>query len=60
MNKALLSSKNMCWCTPQDLFNELNKEFDFVLDPAATAKSAKCRITAMVRPIPAAIIRQIR
>ena len=42
MNKALLSSKNMCWCTPQDLFNELNKEFDFVLDPAATAKSAKC------------------
>ena len=42
MNKALLSSENMCWCTPQDFFNELNKEFDFVLDPAATAKSAKC------------------
>lgn len=42
MNKALLSSKNMCWCTPQDFFNELNNEFNFVLDPAATEKSAKC------------------
>lgn len=42
MNKALLSSKNMCWCTPQDFFNKLNNEFNFVLDPAATEKSAKC------------------
>ena len=23
MNKALLSSKNMCWCTPQDFFDKL-------------------------------------
>ena len=23
MNKALLSSKNMCWCTPQDFFGNL-------------------------------------
>lgn len=42
MNKALLSSKNMCWCTPQDFFDELNEEFNFVLDPAATDKTAKC------------------
>lgn len=42
MNTALLSSKNMCWCTPQDFFDALNKEFDFVLDPAATDKTAKC------------------
>ena len=35
MNKALLSSKNMCWCTPQDFFDKLNAEFGFVLDPAA-------------------------
>lgn len=42
MNKALLSSKNMCWCTPQDFFNTLNEEFHFVLDAAATPKSAKC------------------
>lgn len=42
MNKALLSSKNMDWCTPQDFFDALNKEFDFVLDAAATEKTAKC------------------
>ena len=42
MNTALLSSKNMCWCTPQDFFNELNAEFNFVLDTAATDKTAKC------------------
>lgn len=42
MNSALLSSKNMCWCTPQDFFNKLNQEFHFVLDAAATAKTAKC------------------
>lgn len=43
MNKALLSSKNMCWCTPVDLFNELDQEFHFDLDPACTHKSAKCK-----------------
>lgn len=42
MNKALLSSKNMCWCTPQDFFDKLDSEFNFVLDPAATNKTAKC------------------
>lgn len=42
MNKATLSSKNMNWCTPQDFFEGLNKEFGFVLDAAATDKSAKC------------------
>ena len=42
MNKALLSSKNMCWCTPQDFFDALNREFSFTLDAAATDKTAKC------------------
>ena len=42
MNAALLSSKKMDYCTPQDLFDRLNDEFGFVLDAAATAKSAKC------------------
>lgn len=42
MNAALLASKNMCWCTPQNFFDELNAEFNFVLDPAATDKTAKC------------------
>lgn len=44
MNKVLLSSKYMNWCTPQDFFDELNQEFDFKLDAAATEKSAKCNI----------------
>ena len=42
MNSALLSSKDMSWCTPPDFFAELDQEFHFDLDPAATAKSAKC------------------
>lgn len=42
MNSALLSSNNMNWCTPQDFFEELDGEFNFVLDAAATDRSAKC------------------
>lgn len=42
MNAALLSSKKMDYCTPQDFFDRLNDEFGFVLDAAATAKSSKC------------------
>lgn len=42
MNSVLLSSKNMCWCTPQDFFDKLNEEFSFVLDVAATDKTTKC------------------
>jgi DNA N-6-adenine-methyltransferase (Dam). len=42
MNEALLSSKNLNWCTPQGFFDELNREFHFTLDAAATDKTAKC------------------
>ena len=42
MNRALLSSKKMDYCTPQDFFDVLNGEFHFVLDAAATEESAKC------------------
>ena len=42
MNAALLSSKKMDYCTPQDFFDCLNEEFHFTLDAAATDKSAKC------------------
>ena len=44
MNQALLSSKKMNWCTPQDFFDCLNEEFQFVLDAAASDKTAKCPI----------------
>lgn len=43
MNKVFFSSQNQCWCTPQSFFDELNKEFSFVLDPAATAQTTKCK-----------------
>lgn len=36
-----MSSKKMDWCTPQDFFDELNAEFGFVLDAAATEKTKK-------------------
>ena len=42
MNKALFSSQKMDWCTPDSLFEKLNKEFHFVLDAAATDQNAKC------------------
>ena len=36
------SSKSSEWETPQNLFDSLNKEFNFVLDAAATEENAKC------------------
>lgn len=42
MNEALLSSKKMDYCTPQEFFDRLNEEFRFTLDAAATDRSAKC------------------
>lgn len=44
MNNALLSSKKLDWCTPQDFFDKLNEEFGFALDAAATDKTAKCKL----------------
>lgn len=44
MNKALLSSNKMDWCTPQSFFDMLDAEFGFILDAAATSKSAKCEL----------------
>lgn len=40
--KTMLSSEKMDWETPQDFFNELNKEFKFTLDPCASKENAKC------------------
>ena len=43
MNAAVMfSSKTDEWSTPQDFFDELNKEFNFTLDPCATPENAKC------------------
>ena len=42
MNKVMYSSNSNEWETPQELFDELNKEFHFTLDPASTHDNAKC------------------
>jgi len=38
----MFSSKSDEWETPQDLFDKLNKEFNFTLDPCATKDNHKC------------------
>jgi len=43
MNTTLMfSSKEERWQTPQKFFDELNKEFNFTLDPSCQIDSAKC------------------
>lgn len=42
VNAMFFSATDM-WATPQNLFDELNAEFHFTLDPCATAENAKCK-----------------
>ncbi len=37
------SSKTNEWATPQDFFDELDREFHFELDVCATKENAKCK-----------------
>lgn len=41
-NDLMFSKKSDEWTTPQWLFDELNKEFNFTLDVAAIAENSKC------------------
>ena len=41
INKGLFTSKTPEWETPQDLFDELNKKFNFQFDVCATKENAK-------------------
>lgn len=43
INSGLFSSKTNEWATPLALFQELDKEFGFTLDPCATPQNAKCK-----------------
>lgn len=43
MDKCLLSTGKDDWETPNELFDELNKEFNFTLDPCSTDENAKCK-----------------
>jgi len=40
--ETLFSSKGIEWTTPIELFNQLDNEFHFTLDPCATKENAKC------------------
>lgn len=42
-NKAIFSRKSDEWTTPDDIFESLNKEFSFDLDPCSTEENHKCR-----------------
>ncbi len=42
MNKGMYMSKSYEYETPQSLFDELDKEFNFDLDPCASIKNKKC------------------
>ena len=39
---GMMSSLSNEWTTPQKLFDELNLEFKFTLDPCSTHENAKC------------------
>ncbi len=41
-NRVHFSSQSVEWATPDGLFQELDKEFHFTLDLAATENNAKC------------------
>lgn len=42
LNDGLFTSNSYEWATPQDLFDKLNTEFHFTLDPCATEENKKC------------------
>jgi site-specific DNA-methyltransferase (adenine-specific) len=42
MNKGLFTSRTDEYETPQDLFDKLDREFHFTLDPCSTDENTKC------------------
>lgn len=42
ISPVLFESKNQAWGTPQKLFDKLNEEFHFTLDPCANIENHKC------------------
>ena len=44
MKREVYASSATCeWETPQDLFDELNRAYDFEIDVCATVENAKCK-----------------
>jgi len=44
MNKGLFTNNTDLWSTPRWLFDKLNEQYHFNLDPCANSKNAKCEI----------------
>ena len=42
INEGVFSSKTDDWATPQDFYEDLDKEFHFTLDPCANELNHKC------------------
>ena len=42
VSRTLFASNSDEWNTPQEIFDELDKEFHFDLDPCCTHENAKC------------------
>ena len=42
--EVMFSSKSDEWSTPQDIYNQLDNEFHFNLDPCSTEENHKCDI----------------
>ena len=42
MNNVIFSSASDEWSTPQNVYDQLNDEFNFNLDPCATHENHKC------------------
>lgn len=43
ISKALYTSRTDEWSTPQNMFDELHREFNFTVDAAASKDNAKCK-----------------
>lgn len=41
--ESIFSHKNTVWSTPQEFFDELDKEYNFTLDVCATSENTKCK-----------------
>ena len=41
---VMFSSATEEWATPQNIFDTLNRQFNFTLDPCATPENAKCEL----------------
>lgn len=42
MNRVLFNSNKMDWGTPQELFDKLNKKYNFTIDVASNDQNYKC------------------